>query len=106
MTIDVVARAIKELNGSLEVVNNLLEIETYKYEADSYQAKWQWHLKQLILTHLAEFEEHRNHYLEGNYNLAESVEGWFCQSCNQRNDADTPCKVAELKAKRLMGEEL
>ena len=96
---DVVVRAIKELNGSLEVVNNLLEIETYKYEADSYQAKWQWHLKQLILTHLAEFEEHENYW------------AYCCEECNGDDlgcktcSGTYPCQIAELKAKRLMGEE-
>ena len=54
-------------------------------------------------THLAEMDEHYNNFVEGNYNLAESVEGWFCQGCYERNDSDTPCQKLLTKAKRLLG---
>ena len=57
------------------------------------------------LTHKAEFEEHYNNFVEGNYNLAESVEGWFCQGCYERNESDTPCRELVTKAKRLLGRE-
>ena len=57
------------------------------------------------LTHLAEMEEHKNAFVEGNYNLAESVEGWYCQGCFERNDSDTPCQKLLTKAKRLLGVE-
>jgi len=56
-------------------------------------------------THLAEMEEHKNAFIEGNYNLAESVEGWYCQGCFERNDSDTPCQKLLTKAKRLLGVE-
>ena len=56
-------------------------------------------------THLAEMDEHKNAFVEGNYNLAESVEGWYCQGCYERNDSDTPCQKKVTKAKRLLGVE-
>ena len=56
-------------------------------------------------THLAEMDEHYNNFVEGNYNLAESVEGWFCQGCYERNDSDTPCQKLLTKAKLLLGVE-
>ena len=59
----------------------------------------------LATTHLAEMDEHYNNFVEGNYNLAESVEGWFCQGCYERNDFDTPCQKLLTKAKRLLGVE-
>ena len=54
-------------------------------------------------THLAEMDEHYNNFVEGNYNLAEIVEGWYCQGCFERNDSDTPCQKKVTKAKRLLG---
>ena len=62
-------------------------------------------LVRLAATHLAEMDEHYNNFVEGNYNLAESVEGWFCQGCYERNDSDTPCQKLLTKAKRLLGED-
>ena len=56
-------------------------------------------------THLAEMDEHYNNFVEGNYNLAEIVEGWYCQGCFERNDSDTPCQKKVTKVKRLLGEE-
>ena len=54
-------------------------------------------------THLAEMDEHKNAFVEENYNIFESVEGWYCQGCYERNDSDTPCQKLVTKAKRLLG---
>ena len=59
----------------------------------------------LITTHLAEMDEHYNNFVEENYNIFESVEGWYCQGCFERNDSDTPCQKLLTKAKRLLGVE-
>ena len=56
-------------------------------------------------THLAEMDEHYNNFVEGNYNLTESTEGWFCQGCYERNETDTPCQKKVTKVKRLLGVE-
>ena len=54
-------------------------------------------------THLAEMDEHKNAFVERDYNIFESVEGWYCQGCFERNDCDTPCRKLVTKAKRLSG---
>ena len=72
----------------------------------NYPAYWLAHYQTTLnswTTHLAEMDEHYNNFVEGNYNLAESVEGWFCQGCYERNDSDTPCHKLVTKAKRLLG---
>jgi len=59
----------------------------------------------MATTHLAEMDEHKNAFVEENYNIFESVEGWYCQGCYERNDSDTPCQKLVTKAKRLLGVE-
>ena len=57
------------------------------------------------LAHKAEFEEHYNNFVEENYYLSASVEGWVCQGCYERNESDTPCHKLVTKAKAIKGVE-
>ena len=78
-------KKIGVLNGSL-ILSKDQQLQKYKF-----LRSWQ--------THLAEFEEHENYW------------AYCCEECNGDDlgcktcSGTYPCQIAELKAKRLMGEE-
>ena len=98
---DLVAEAIALCEEELWNANSMLQ-EPWKFNS-TYEM-----VQRTInswTTHLAEMDEHYNNFVEGNYNLTESTEGWFCQGCYERNETDTPCRKKVTKVKRLLGKE-
>ena len=92
---DVVARAVELCKKEIKAHDLLVFSLTNKLTNVALQAS---HQSRSWQTHLDEFEEHQR----------QSHNGFaVCFTCSTpRVDATYPCQIAELKAKRLMGEEL
>jgi len=92
---DLVAEAIALCEGIISTarfaLNHNLEPEYTEFHA---------RMERLATIHLAEFREHKNHYIE----VFPSDENyWLCNGCGESNAKDVDCEKKTTKAKRLLG---
>ena len=111
MTADLVAEAIAlcEIVEAVltEKVNNPLSYTTDKPHIDEIvrvnaQNSQDATNLRFVKAHLAEFDEHENHYIE----VFPSDENYYiCNGCGESNAKDVYCEKKSTKAKRLLGKE-